>query len=87
MTPSPGLPVGHPEPIFRPGGLMTRSLFALVLCLSCESDEIIRDTLVCHRGEVTNERIRDLLGLAPCEEPTAAEPTDDYRLSDEEDVK
>lgn len=32
------------------------------LALNME-DPIIRDTLVCHRGEVTNPRIRDLLGL------------------------
>ena len=37
-------------------------------------DEIIRDTLVCHQGEVTNERIRDLLGLPPREQPAAGEP-------------
>jgi NAD(P) transhydrogenase subunit alpha len=28
-------------------------------------DEIVRDTLVCHRGEVTGARVRQLLGMEP----------------------
>jgi NAD(P) transhydrogenase subunit alpha len=42
-------------------------------------DEIIRDTLVCHGGEVTNDRIRESLGLAPrqqSEEQPAADDSD-----------
>jgi len=34
-------------------------------------DEIIRETLVAHDGEVTNPRLRELLGL---ESLTASEP-------------
>jgi NAD(P) transhydrogenase subunit alpha len=35
-------------------------------------DEIIRDTLVCRQGEVTNPRIRELLDLPPLESAPAA---------------
>jgi NAD(P) transhydrogenase subunit alpha len=34
-------------------------------------DEIIRDTLVAHGGQVVNGRVRDLLGLEPLETPAA----------------
>jgi hypothetical protein len=30
-------------------------------------DQIVRETLVCRRGEVTHGRVRELLGLAPLE--------------------
>jgi NAD(P) transhydrogenase subunit alpha len=39
-------------------------------------DEIVRDTMVCQQGEVTNQRVRDILGLPAREEPPAEpEPT------------
>jgi NAD(P) transhydrogenase subunit alpha len=33
-------------------------------------DQIIRDTLLTHEGEVVNQRVRDLLGL-PAKAPVA----------------
>ncbi len=55
-------------------------------------DEIIRETLVCQNGEVTNERVRNLLGLPPRETPVAetpatSEPAADEPSSDEEEAK
>ena len=32
-------------------------------------DEIIRDTLVAHEGELLNPRMRDILGMEPLPEP------------------
>ena len=52
-------------------------------------DEIIRDTLVCHKGHVTNDRVRELLGLSdppptPEEtEPAAVESTDNDESAEE----
>ena len=42
-------------------------------------DEIVRDTLVAHAGDVSSPRIRELLGLPalPTETPTAAEASDE----------
>ena len=42
------------------------------------TDEITRDTLIAHDGEVTNNRVRDLLGLEPIptEEPEAVTTED-----------
>jgi len=44
-------------------------------------DEIIRDTLVAHEGEVAHSRLRELLGLAPqagpAEDPPAVAPAAD----------
>ena len=36
-------------------------------------DEIIRDTLIAHDGELINSRMRDSLGMEPLPEPQAAE--------------
>ena len=36
------------------------------------SDEITRDVLVTHKGEVTAARVREMLGLAPLPIPTPA---------------
>ena len=47
-------------------------------------DEIIRETLVCHRGEVTSERIRELLGMAASGSTAASETaTKKWRVEDE----
>ncbi len=43
-------------------------------------DEIIRETLVCHQGEVTNGRVRSLLGL-PTVEPAAGKEATQGPLS------
>jgi NAD(P) transhydrogenase subunit alpha len=52
-------------------------------------DEIIRDTLICYRGEVVNARMRDLLGLEPLpdpkEEESAAAQDADTQQDDTED--
>ncbi len=48
-------------------------------------DEIIRDTLICHQGEVTSQRLRDLLDLPPLEKPTPEES--DPEESDPEKLK
>jgi NAD(P) transhydrogenase subunit alpha len=45
-------------------------------------DEVVRDTLVAHRGEVVNSRIRELLGLAPLETPDPEGPPVDHLASD-----
>jgi H+-translocating NAD(P) transhydrogenase subunit alpha len=54
-------------------GNVTAFLLNLVkkgeLVLNCD-DEIIRDTLVAHEGQVVHSRIRDLLGLSKLTEPT-----------------
>ncbi len=60
-------------------------------------DEIVRDTLVCHQGEVTNQRLRDLLDLPPLEKPATEasdeessandSATSDSSASEEEDAK
>ncbi len=42
-------------------------------------DEIIRDTLVCHQGEVTNSRIRSLLGL-PAESDASSNESPSHEL-------
>jgi NAD(P) transhydrogenase subunit alpha len=54
-------------------GNVTAFLLNLVkkgeLVLNCD-DEIIRDTLAAHEGQVAHARIRDLLGLSKLPEPT-----------------
>ncbi len=50
-------------------------------------DEIIRETLVCQGGEVTNERLRSLLSLPPREEPAIEESSDDVSTRDDEEAK
>jgi NAD(P) transhydrogenase subunit alpha len=37
-------------------------------------DEVVRETLVAHRGEVTSRQVRELLGLAPLKTPLADAP-------------
>ncbi len=37
-------------------------------------DEIIRDTLVAHEGELLNPRMRDILGMEPLPEPEPEQP-------------
>jgi NAD(P) transhydrogenase subunit alpha len=41
-------------------------------------DEVVRETLVAYRGEVTSPRVRDLLGLAPLKTPAADSPPVDH---------
>ena len=36
------------------------------------ADEITREVLVTHKGEVTAPRVREMLGLAPLPAPTPA---------------
>ena len=54
-------------------------------------DEIIRDTLVCHWGEVVHSRIRESLGLPPREEqaevPDNQNTSSDVPPAGEEDRK
>lgn len=48
-------------------------------------DEIIRDTLVAHEGQLLNARMRDILGLPPLAEPEPnAEPETDSSTQDAE---
>lgn len=44
-------------------------------------DEVVRDTLTTHRGEVTSPRIRELLGMAPLETPPPGSPPVDHLAS------
>ena len=37
-------------------------------------DEIIRDTLVAHEGQLVNARMRDILGMEPLPEPKSQQP-------------
>ncbi|HXO40484.1 MAG TPA: NAD(P)(+) transhydrogenase (Re/Si-specific) subunit alpha, partial [Thermoanaerobaculia bacterium] len=39
------------------------------------ADEITRETLIVHGGEVVHERVRQLLGLAPAASPATAATT------------
>jgi NAD(P) transhydrogenase subunit alpha len=41
-------------------------------------DEVVRETLVAHRGEVVHPRIRDLLGLEPLATPPIGSPPVDH---------
>jgi len=41
-------------------------------------DQVVRDTLAAHRGEVVNPRLRELLGLAPLETPPPGSPPIDH---------
>lgn len=41
-------------------------------------DEVVRDTLVAYRGEVTGRQIREILGLAPLKTPAADAPPVDH---------
>ncbi len=41
-------------------------------------DEVVRDTLVAHRGHVTNSRLRELLKLEPLETPPEGAPPVDH---------
>jgi NAD(P) transhydrogenase subunit alpha len=55
---------------------VTKFLLNLVKDGSTEmnlEDEIIRDTLVAHEGDIVNARMRDLLGLEPLPEPQPEE--------------
>ncbi|HUG66478.1 MAG TPA: Re/Si-specific NAD(P)(+) transhydrogenase subunit alpha [Pirellulaceae bacterium] len=48
-------------------------------------DEIIRDTLVAHGGQLLNTRMRDILGLAPLPEPEpVADPNVEMTLTSED---
>ena len=48
-------------------------------------DEIIRDTLVAHGGQLLNTRMRDILGMAPLPEPEpVADPNVEMTLTSED---
>jgi NAD(P) transhydrogenase subunit alpha len=41
-------------------------------------DEIVRETLACHQGEVVSRPVRDLLGLEPLKTPATGSPPVDH---------
>ena len=41
-------------------------------------DQVVRETLAAHRGEVVNARLRELLGLAPLKTPAPGSPPVDH---------
>ena len=48
-------------------------------------DEIIRDTLVAHDGQLLNSRMRDILGMEPLPEPTPeVDPNVEMTLTSED---
>jgi len=44
-------------------------------------DQVVRETLTAHRGEVVNPRLRELLGLPPLETPPPGSPPVDHLAS------
>ena len=41
-------------------------------------DEVVRDTLAAHRGQVVNARLREMLGQPPLETPPPGSPPVDH---------
>jgi NAD(P) transhydrogenase subunit alpha len=41
-------------------------------------DEVVRETLATHRGEVVSRQVRELLGLEPLKTPAAGSPPVDH---------